>query len=177
MRCPQCGFNAEPQATFCSRCGARLHAARPENRREYALVRIYPSWWRFAGPIVIAILLLGASGWMAAHGQQEPAVVAFLASVVVFLLTILVRRSTSWSITSERLIEYRGLLLTRRLEIELADIRSVEVTRRLMQRLKGLGNILVASAASTDFLIKLEDLARPDDIAEMLRQARLKRLA
>ncbi len=177
MRCPQCGFNAEAQATFCSRCGGRLNAPRPESRREYALVRIHPSWWRFVGSFVIAIVLLGASAWLAGHGQQRPAVAAFLVSVAVFLLAILVRRSTSWSITSERLIEYRGLLLSRRLEIELADIRSVEVTRRLLQRLVGLGNIIVASAASADFLIRLEEVARPDDIAEMLRQARLKRLA
>ncbi len=62
-------------------------------------------------------------------------------------------------------------------EIELADIRSVEVDQRFIQRLLGLGNITVASAASADFLIRLEDISNPDAIAEQLRQARLKRLA
>ncbi len=37
--------------------------------------------------------------------------------------------------------------------------------------------MLVASAASADFLIKLEGVVHPDDIAETLRRARLKRLA
>ena len=98
-------------------------------------------------------------------------------SFVVAMVAIFRRRSTSWSITSERLIEYRGILFRRRREVELADIRSVEVNRRLIQRMLGLGNVLVASAASADFLIRLEDVVNPDEVAETLRRARLKRLA
>ena len=41
----------------------------------------------------------------------------------------------------------------------------------------GLGNVLVASAASADFMIRLEDVVNPDEVAETLRRARLKRLA
>jgi uncharacterized membrane protein YdbT with pleckstrin-like domain len=97
--------------------------------------------------------------------------------VFVVLRTLIARRSLSWSLTSERLIERRGLFSSNRREIELADIRSVEVDQRFIQRLLGLGNITVASAASADFLIRLEDISNPDAIAEQLRQARLKRLA
>jgi uncharacterized membrane protein YdbT with pleckstrin-like domain len=177
MRCPQCGFNAEDLAAFCSRCGARLHAPQPAAQREFALIRIFPSWWRFTGSFVVAALLFAGAIVMAAKGLRREAAVAIALSFVVAIIAILVRRSTSWSITSERLIENRGLLLSRRREIELADIRSVEVNRRLIQRLLGLGNVLAASAASADFLIRLEDVVNPDDIAEMLRKARLKRLA
>jgi uncharacterized membrane protein YdbT with pleckstrin-like domain len=177
MRCPQCGFNAEGDAAFCSRCGARLYTPRPDKHREYSLIRIFPSWWRFAGGFLVAALFFGASVAIAAKGPKRYAAIALGASFLVAILTILARRSMSWSITSERLIEYRGILLSRRREVELADIRSIEVERRLIQRMLGLGDIKAASAASADFLIKLEDVVRPDDIAEMLRQARLKRLA
>jgi len=95
----------------------------------------------------------------------------------LFGLIAIARRGLSWSLTSERLIERRGILASRRREIELADIRSVEVDRRVLQRLTGLGNVTVASAASADFLVRLEDIPNPDAIAEQLRQARLKRLA
>jgi hypothetical protein len=36
---------------------------------------------------------------------------------------------------------------------------------------------MIASAASVDFMIKLQDVPDPERVAEMLRQARLKRLA
>ncbi len=169
-------------AAFCSRCGTRVHTPKPADRREYSLIRIFPSWWRFRGNFFLAALLLIASAALVTKAPAGlPAVrLAVLPLALSFLLalaTIFIRRGTSWSITSERLIEYRGVLLRRRREVELADIRSVEVDRRLGQRMLGLGNVKVATAASTDFLITLEDVVHPDDIAETLRRARLKRLA
>jgi len=177
MRCPQCGSNLDGDAAFCSRCGTRVHAPKPADRREYSLVRIFPSWWRFSANFVLAALLFAASIGLVTKSQEVPAVAALGLSFAIALAAIVSRRSTSWSITSERLIEYRGILFRRRREVELADIRSVEVNRRLRQRMLGLGNVLVASAASADFMIKLEDVVNPDEAAETLRRARLKRLA
>jgi uncharacterized membrane protein YdbT with pleckstrin-like domain len=177
MRCPQCGSNLDGDAAFCSRCGTRVYAPKPADRREYSLVRIFPSWWRFSANFIFAALLFAASIGLVTKSQQVPAAAALGLSFVVAMVAIFRRRSTSWSITSERLIEYRGILFRRRREVELADIRSVEVNRRLIQRMLGLGNVLVASAASADFMIKLEDVVNPDEVAETLRRARLKRLA
>jgi uncharacterized membrane protein YdbT with pleckstrin-like domain len=177
MRCPQCGSDCEAQATFCSRCGTRLYQPKPQDKREYALIRVYPSWWRFISQFVLAAIFFIVAAVLAAKGQPLFAAVSLAVSFVAALAAVFARRATSWSITNERLIEYRGLLFSRRREIELADIRSVEVDRRLIQRIVGIGTIIVASAASADFIIRLEDIYRPDDIAEMLRRARLKRLA
>ena len=61
--------------------------------------------------------------------------------------------------------------------MELADIRSVEVSCRVMQRMLGLGNVTIASAASADYAIRLHDIRDPENAAETIRKARLKRLA
>lgn len=92
-------------------------------------------------------------------------------------LVSLARRYTSWSVTSDRLIERSGLVASHRREMELADVRSIEVDRGLIQRILGLGDVTVASAASADFLVRMRDVPEPERIAEILRQARLKRLA
>ena len=104
-------------------------------------------------------------------------VAAFLLAALIFGLVSIVRSHTSWSLTSDRLIERRGFLARRRREMELADVRSIEVDRSLTQRMLGLGNVAVASAASADFMIRLFDIPDPERVAEILRQARLKRLA
>ena len=57
------------------------------------------------------------------------------------------------------------------------DVRSIEVSRSLPQRLLGLGTLGVASAASADFLITISDIRNPQQVADTVRQARLKRLA
>jgi len=179
MRCPQCGFDAAPNAAFCSRCGTRTFTPRPETRHEYALTRILPSWWHFSRHLVLAGVLI--AGGIAAlvlppHGPLVTALGLGLAALIFGLVSV-VRKHTSWSLTSDRLIERRGFLARRRREMELADIRSIEVDRSLTQRMLGLGNVAVASAASADFMIRLFDIPDPERVAEILRKARLKRLA
>ena len=179
MRCEQCGAEAAQGATFCSRCGARVQEPRPAAMREYALSRILPSWWHFTREILIATIMAGAGvAIMAApRGHNRLGLVLTIAAAGAFALIGLARHNTSWSVTSDRLIERSGILARRRREMELAAVRSIEVTRSLGQRLLGLGNVTIASAASAEFLIRLSDIPDPEQVAEMLRQARLKRLA
>src|SRR5215469_2987025 len=179
MRCPQCGFEAAQGATFCARCGARLFSPRPAAQREYALVRIFPSWWHFSRQIVLAFgLACGGAYILFTSSIDFRAGIGLLAAAILIItLATLHRRYTSWSLTSDRLIERQGLLASHRREMELADVRSIEVDRSFSQRLFGIGNVMIASAASADFMIKLRDVPDPERIAEILRQARLKRLA
>src|SRR6516162_3494346 len=179
MRCPKCGHEAVLGASFCSRCGARLLSPRPAAQREYALVRILPSWWHFLREIILA-LGLGGGGLLillASRVDFRVGLGMLAAAVVMAVLATLHRRSISWSLTSDRLIKRRGLLANHRREMELADVRSIEVDRSFLQRLFGIGNVMIASAASADFMIKLRDVPDPERVAEILRQARLKRLA
>jgi len=179
MRCPQCGFEAAQGATFCSRCGARLFAARPAAQREYALVRIVPSWWHFLSEIILMVGL-GSGGLfvlLASSVDFRLGLGLIAAAILTVTLATLRRRSISWSLTSDRLIERRGLLASHRREMELADVRSIEVDRSLWQRLLGVGDLKIASAASTDFMIQMRDVPDSERLAEILRHARLKRLA
>jgi uncharacterized membrane protein YdbT with pleckstrin-like domain len=155
---------------------------RPESRHEFALSRIMTSWWTYFGSFVAAaVLVVMAAAALFSHQPGQPgrqiAAVLFVLALLIVLSAIVSRRSTSWSITSERLIEQRGVLAQTRREVELADIRSVEVSRTFFQRLLSIGSVVVSSAASADYLIRMQNVANPDEIAETIRKARLKRLA
>jgi len=151
---------------------------RPETRHEYALTRILPSWWHFAGGLTVVVVLIALAILVMAspRGGIRAGVILLAIAAVLLGLISLARRYKSWSLTSDRLIERSGFLSSRRREMELADVRSIEVDRSLMQRLVGLGNVAVASAASADFMIRMLDIPDPERMAEILRQARLKRL-
>jgi membrane protein YdbS with pleckstrin-like domain len=179
MRCPQCGNNTVADAAFCSRCGARLYEPKPADKREYALVRVMPSWWHFTGALIFSgtLIVAGFAARFAHFGDWRVGVLLIAAGIARLAMAGLQRHSISWSLTSERLIERTGLFSNRRRELELADIRSVEINRRFAQRLFGVGTVTVASAASADFKIRLEDIGDPDGVAETLRRARIKRLA
>ncbi|HUA33978.1 MAG TPA: PH domain-containing protein [Candidatus Binataceae bacterium] len=179
MRCPQCGSELAAGAAFCSRCGTRLYVPKPADVREYALAKLRPSAWQFAHAFVLGAIIIGGGSFIVYnnHDAWRPgfALVAF--GILVITFAVIAVRAVSWSITSDRVIERRGYLASRRREMELADIRSVEVDRRILQRLLGLGNVTIASAASADFAIQLRDIYDPEAAAETIRKARLKRLA
>ncbi|SRR5579875_3459026 len=179
MRCPQCGAEAAQGAAFCSRCGARLIAARPAAVREFALLRVWPSWWEFARPIILGVAVIIGGIYVLFFRQPDwPLVpILWIAGFLLLVGTAVSRRRISWSLTSERLIERTGLLASRERHMELADIRSVEIDQRAGQKLLGLGDVIVASAASAEFSIRLTGVHDPHAIAEKIRQARLKRLA
>jgi len=179
MRCPQCGTEAQPGAAFCSRCGTRLFAPRPAAVREYMLARLRPSLWHYANFFVVGALIAGFGVRMlyVQHDLWKVAFSLIAVGAVIFLGGSIANRSASWSVTSDRIIERRGILASNRREMELADIRSVEVSQRVLQRILRLGDVTIASAASADFMIRLTDIANPSAIAETVRQARLKRLA
>jgi uncharacterized membrane protein YdbT with pleckstrin-like domain len=179
MRCTQCGNELAQGAAFCSRCGARMLSPKPAAVREYALAMFRPSLWRMAHAVLTgtAFIVAGAVGvgadpkfWRAGF-----AVIGF--GILVLVMTVISNRFLTWRVTSDRLIEKRGFLASRRREMELADIRSVEVDQRFLQRVIGLGNITIASAASADYSIHLNNIRNPEAAADMIRQARLKRLA
>jgi uncharacterized membrane protein YdbT with pleckstrin-like domain len=179
MRCPQCGTEAQQGAAFCSRCGTRLYAPKPADVREYMLARVRPSLWYYANSFLVGGALIAAGAYMlwVNHDLWQAGFGLTSVGALIFIAAIATSRAVSWSVTSDRIIERRGILSSRRREMELADIRSVEVNKRFAQRLLGLGDVSIASAASADFTIHLHDISGPDAFAETVRKARLKRLA
>lgn len=179
MRCTQCGNDLAQGAAFCSRCGSRMLAPKPAAVREYALAMFRPSLWRVAHAVLtgIAFIAAGAVGvWVDPKFWHVGfAVIGF--GILVILMTVASNRFLNWRVTSDRLIERRGFLYSHRREMELADIRSVEVDQRFLQRIVGLGDITIASAASADYSIHLNNIRNPEAAADLIRQARLKRLA
>ena len=179
MRCPQCGFESAQGAQFCSRCGTRLFAPKPAAVREYAILKVRPSLWYSANFFIVGVLIAGFGGYVAyTHHEFWKVGFALMGlGAVIFISGFIANRTVDWSVTSDRVIERRGMLARNRREMELADIRSVEVSQRLMQRMIGLGDIAIASAASADFIVRLSHIRNPNEIAETVRKARLKRLA
>ena len=100
-----------------------------------------------------------------------------LGSIILVGLAVFARCGMTWRLTSDRLIERRTVFASSHQEMELIDVRSIEVSRSLLQRLLGLGTVAVASSASAEFLIIMSDIRDPQHVADTVRQARLKRLA
>ena len=152
---------------------------KPAAVREYSIALIRRSYWYYMGQIMVGGILafLGAALLLKGAQPMQLGFALLVIGIASWAIIPLAHRSVSWRITSDRLMEQRGILATSRREVELQDIRSIEVTRRLRQRMAGLGDVVVASAASADYMIRMTDVYDPDGVAETVRKARLRRLA
>ncbi|HVA82511.1 MAG TPA: PH domain-containing protein, partial [Candidatus Binataceae bacterium] len=160
-----------------------MFAPKPAAVREYMLIKLHPSLWHYAPKIIAGcVFIIAGMVFLVVSIAKQPQAwpIAFVlmgAGAIAIIAALIGQRRVTWTVTSDRIVFAQGLLAKSRREMELADIRSVEVAQRLGQRMRSLGDITIASAASADFAIRMFDVRDPNKVAETVRQARLKRLA
>lgn len=91
--------------------------------------------------------------------------------LVVFLALArwLVRRSTRYVLTSERLRVTTGLLTTTTEDMELRRVRDSGVVRPFFLRIVGLGDVRITSADPSHPRVTLHAIRDPDGVQERLR--------
>lgn len=80
--------------------------------------------------------------------------------------------ATSFTVTSERVIQRKGLLSRRVSEVEVSDIRNVQVNQGIIQRMFDIGNVGVSTAGQSGVEIVFSGIKRPQPVADMIREQR-----
>ncbi len=80
--------------------------------------------------------------------------------------------ATSYTVTSERVVQRKGLLSRRVSEVEISDIRNVQVNQGIIQRMFGIGNVGISTAGQSGVEIVFAGIRRPQPVADMIREQR-----
>jgi uncharacterized membrane protein YdbT with pleckstrin-like domain len=80
--------------------------------------------------------------------------------------------ATSFTVTSERVIQRKGLLSRRVSEVEVSDIRNVQVNQGIVQRMFGIGNVGISTAGQSGVEIVFSGIKRPQPVADLIREQR-----
>ena len=142
------------------------------NPGEEIVVDVRPHWTFLGRPLgVVVIVLAGAIAAVAT--QASGTLDGVLAVLVVLSLLWLVVRYARWAttamvLTTERLVQRRGVLSRRVRELQLTQIGDVECRRRLRDRLLGSGDVVITSAARGREVF--ERLPRPNGIVRELHR-------
>ncbi|QEA38621.1 PH domain-containing protein [Pistricoccus aurantiacus] len=80
----------------------------------------------------------------------------WLASLAFPLYQLLVLKTTTYHLTSQRLEYTRGILNRRRDQIELARIRDLTTSRTLMNRLLGIGTVILDTVDRSHPVFRIE---------------------
>jgi membrane protein YdbS with pleckstrin-like domain len=156
INCPECGKQVSTEAQSCPGCGypiatrlAQPPAAPAEQDAQspaqtQVLAEIRPSWWGFFWYLFFFWLII-------------PPIVAYFR-----------RASTVLRIYQRRVTLERGLLSKSYQDFNPRDIRSIDVDQSVLQRLVGIGNLTLATAATVDAAEELRSIPNPKEVRDLI---------
>jgi hypothetical protein len=86
-------------------------------------------------------------------------------------LSVIDRVTTRYRLTNERLLVIRGFISRRTEEIDLYRVNDVTMKQSVIERAFGLGDVNIENTDATSPQFRLHDIANPERIKDMLRQA------
>ena len=140
------------------------------NDYETVAVDLHPHWWYFAQPVaaLIGSMLLGVLAKIYADdaGTLRVAVVYFVIALIVASMAWVVVRYLKWTttsfvITSDRLIFRTGVVSKMGVEIPLERINTIHFSQKVFERLTGSGDLIIESGGE-DGQQRFTDIRRPD---------------
>ncbi len=115
-----------------------------------SMFRNYPIWF------ILSIILIAAYGL----------------GLLILLIWWLDALGTTLIVTDERVILRKGILAKRTSEVYHTDIRLLQVSQRVSERMFGVGTIRIASAGHAGIEIEVAGIPNPEKIKEIIDQRR-----
>ena len=92
--------------------------------------------------------------------------------VIIFLWLVIKILSAKYTVTTERCICRKGLVAIRQNELFIEDIRGVSLQQGIFQRILGVGDVAIASAATAGVEIVFKGIASPQAVVDQINQVR-----
>ena len=155
--CPECGKSVSTAAHTCPNCGYQVAEKLAENpeaaaaaasassaKRTEVLAEIRPSWWGYFWYLVFFFLII------------TPIVAWFH------------RAATVLRIFPDRITLERGIFSKCFQDYSPRDIRSIDIDQSFMQRLVGIGDITISTAATAEGSEKITCIPDPKGVRDMI---------
>lgn len=144
------------------------------NDGEEVFVEMNPHWWYFSRQVLSLVplitLFVFAVMWGNTWGYYLWAALA-VAWFVWALRQYFMWQSTTFVVTSDRLVSRHGLLSKKSMDIPLESINSINVNQTLGERLLSAGDLVVESA-STDGKQRFSNISEPEQVAQEINRQR-----
>jgi uncharacterized membrane protein YdbT with pleckstrin-like domain len=146
------------------------------NDYETVAVDLHPHWWYLAQPVaaLIGSMLFGVLAKIYADGTGtlRVAVVYFVIALIVASMAWVVVRYLKWTttsfvITSDRLIFRTGVVSKMGVEIPLERINTIHFSQKVFERLTGSGDLIIESGGE-DGQQRFTDIRRPDQMQKAI---------
>ncbi len=162
VSCPDCYAKVSRRATTCPHCGApltRASSAAPAEAasdvEETTVFVLHPSPWLYGLQILGGILLI-------------PLVIGLF----ILLKTYIAIHFTVYKVTTRRVVVQTGWLNRNQVEIWVKDMRAVNLRQDLWQRIIGIGDVAIGTAATGGTEIQMHGLRNAQAVVDKINALR-----
>lgn len=153
IACPECGREVSSSAPACPACGypvaaEQTAAAEAASSSSEVLAEIRPSWWGYFWHLFFFWLIV-------------PPFIAWWK-----------RASIALRIHPGRVTVERGMFSKCFREFRARDIRSIDIDQSFFDRMLGIGDLSISTAAATDASEQLKGIPRPHDVRDLILMQR-----
>ena len=125
-----------------------------------------PNWKGYAGVLTL-FAFLGLISLM--NGSTEVFIFALLLTGIVAA----VRMQYTFTITSQRIIARKGIIAKSTGELDIKDIRSINVKQSIMQRLFKIGSLEFTTASGPAKEVSLIHIPKVEELKEKIRSLKV----
>lgn len=195
MTCTQCDSEVIAEAVFCHQCGGRVAERSPNGdprekfRNAISMADDDDSpeqelWqgkfsklamigaWAGAGAFSLVLLLTAVFGSFSPKGWGISLVVVFAIWLGLALRLFYRQLSEHYYLTDRRFMHERGLLWREINRIEAIDIDDVSYQQGPIERILGVGTIVIRSSDNSHPKMELLGIEKVRDVAEMIDEVR-----
>lgn len=169
-KCPQCEIERTDISTPCSICGYEpaqeqapsQSSASPQpaaRSAEQTLWKGHPSGLYYIMYWIFGILLIFP-------------LVTIPFSIIMILYAVLDQRTKVFTLTTRKVMMQSGIISRKTSEVGMRDIRSINMSQGILERLCGLGTVQIGSAGTGGIEVEFMGIKDPAKVRDQVRRAK-----
>jgi len=144
---------------------------------EKTVLKIYPSWFYYMFFILLAAVLLAVGLVFWGKGGRGTfagvfGLILICAACALALWAATSRYSRRYKVTERRVLSVEGLLSRKASEVEIKDIRNIQISQSFLERLFRIGTVSIGTAGTAGVEITLRGIPDPTRARDVIRERR-----